>query len=122
MTGTESERLLRLLDALGAPAMGSHLEFSLQREDFDELEASRVASGLEPGRYLCIHAGARKRDKCWPPQRFADVADQLHAEFGLDTVLTGSADEAPRRAPLPATCARRRSTPPPRSRSGPWPP
>ncbi len=95
VSGAESERLLRLLDALGAPAMGSHLEYPLQREDFDELEASRVASGLEAGRYLCIHAGARRRDKCWPPQRFADVADQLHAEFGLDTVLTGSADEAP---------------------------
>jgi len=91
--GAESERLLRLSEHLGAPAVGKHLEFPLLHEDFAELDASRLAAGLEPGRYLCIHAGARRRGKCWPPERFAEVADQLHAEFGLDTVLTGSADE-----------------------------
>ncbi|MEW6762545.1 MAG: glycosyltransferase family 9 protein [Pseudomonadota bacterium] len=93
--GAESERLLHLSERLGAPAVGSHLEFPLRRDDVEELEASQVAPELEPGSYICIHAGARKRDKCWPPERFAEVADQLHAEFGLDTVLTGSADEAP---------------------------
>jgi ADP-heptose:LPS heptosyltransferase len=41
-----------------------------------------------------VHPGARKRDKCWPAQRFAEVADRLAAEFGVDVVLTGSADEA----------------------------
>jgi ADP-heptose:LPS heptosyltransferase len=49
------------------------------------------ATRLAPGDYLCIHPGARKRDKCWPPQRFADVGDRLAAEFGLKVVLTGSA-------------------------------
>lgn len=93
--GAESERLLRLSERLGAPAVGSHLEFPLRRDDVEELEASQLTPDLEPGSYICIHAGARKRDKCWPPERFAEVADRLHAEFGLDTVLTGSADEAP---------------------------
>lgn len=93
--GAEPERLLQLTERIGAPAMGTHLEFPLQRDDVDELEASRVAPDLEPGSYICIHPGARKRDKCWPPECFAEVADQLHAEFGLATVLTGSADEAP---------------------------
>ncbi|MFC0253509.1 glycosyltransferase family 9 protein [Massilia consociata] len=93
--GAEPERLLQLTARLGAPAVGSHLEFPLRRDDVDELEASKVAPELEPGSYICIHPGARKRDKCWPPERFAEVADELHDEFGLDTVLTGSADEAP---------------------------
>jgi ADP-heptose:LPS heptosyltransferase len=93
--GSEPERLLQLLDRLGAPAVGTHLEFPLRRDDIDELEASEVAPELEPGNYICIHPGARKRDKCWPPECFAEVADQLNQEFGLETVLTGSADEAP---------------------------
>jgi len=93
--GSESERLLRLTERIGAPSAGTHLEFPLLPEDLDELAASQVAPGLEAGRYICIHPGARRRDKCWPPACFAEVADRLHAEFGMATVLTGSADEAP---------------------------
>lgn len=93
--GTEPERLLTLLERMGAPIAGTHFEFPLRCEDIDELAASKIAPDLEPGKYICIHPGARKRDKCWPPERFAHVADQLRHEFGFDTVLTGSADEAP---------------------------
>ena len=93
--GPESERLLQLVAQLGAPSAGSHLEFPLRAADEDELSASGLADGLEPGRFICVHPGARKRDKCWPPERFAHVADQLAGEFDLPVVLTGSGDEAP---------------------------
>lgn len=94
-TGAEPERLLHLVDQLGAPAVGKHLEFPILRRDQDELAASGLAAGLAPGNYLCVHAGARNRATCWPPQRFAEVADRLADEFGLRIVLTGSADETP---------------------------
>jgi ADP-heptose:LPS heptosyltransferase len=93
--GAEPERLLALTERLGARADGDHLEFPLAQEDDHELHASGVAAGLAPGSYICIHPGARKRDKCWPPQRFAEVGDHLAAEFGVQVVLTGSGDEAP---------------------------
>jgi ADP-heptose:LPS heptosyltransferase len=91
--GAESERLLHLVERLGANPDGDHFEFPLGLEDEHELRASGVAPGLAPGSYICIHPGARKRDKCWPPQRFAEVADRLADEFGVAVVLTGSADE-----------------------------
>lgn len=95
--GPEPLRLLDFVTLLGAPDMGSHLEFPLTDADWQELHASGLGSGqgadLVPGRYVCIHPGARFRDKCWPPQRFAALADQLAAEFGLTIVLTGSAKE-----------------------------
>lgn len=94
-TGAEPERLLHLVGQLGAPAVGKHLEFPVLREDEDELAASGLTAGLEPGSYLCVHPGARDRATCWPPQRFAAVADRLAGEFGLRIVLTGSPDEAP---------------------------
>jgi len=92
--GAESDRLLHLVGRLGASAVGDYLEFPLAPEDRQELEASGIAAGLKPGGYICVHPGARKRDKCWPARRFAEVADRLAAEFGVDVVLTGSADEA----------------------------
>jgi ADP-heptose:LPS heptosyltransferase len=100
-TGTEPERLLLLVEQLGAAAAtaataaaGTQLEFPLSRQDEDELAASGVARGLEPGKYICIHPGARQRDKCWPARHFAELGDRLASEFGLEVVLTGSAQEA----------------------------
>jgi len=94
-TGAEQERLLVLLEHLGAPAHDARLEFPLLGEDADELAASGLGADLEPGSYLCIHPGARRRDPGWPPARFAEVADQLAGEFGLATVLVGAPEDAP---------------------------
>ena len=91
--GAEPDRLLGLVERLGVSAAGDHLEFPVAQQDRQELEASGIAAGL-PGNYICVHPGARKRDTCWPPQRFAEVADRLAAEFGVGVVLTGSSDEA----------------------------
>jgi ADP-heptose:LPS heptosyltransferase len=93
LTGAEPERLLGLMEKLGADITYDQLEFPLSQEDERELRDSGLADGLTPGRYICIHPGARHRDKCWPPERFAEVADQLAADFGVDVVLTGSAAE-----------------------------
>lgn len=92
--GAEPVRLLSLVEWLGAPADDGALEFPLTEEDRDELRRSGVAAALGAGDYLCIHPGARSRDKCWPAQNFARVGDALAREFGLGVVLTGSAGEA----------------------------
>jgi ADP-heptose:LPS heptosyltransferase len=79
---------------LGARALGSALEFPLREHDEAELARSGVAASVRGRNYICIHPGAGQRDKCWPAPRFAELADQLAREFGLDIVLTGSAQEA----------------------------
>jgi ADP-heptose:LPS heptosyltransferase len=91
--GAEPERLLQVVERLGASPAGDHLEFPLSDDDERELQQSGVGAGLEPDNYICIHPGASKRDKCWPPQHFAEVADRLAAEFGVAVVLTGSGAE-----------------------------
>jgi ADP-heptose:LPS heptosyltransferase len=107
-TGTEPERLLALVEQIGAVPAGDHLEFPLDAQDEDELRASGLAATLVPGTYLCVHPGARQRDKCWPPYLFAEVADHLVDEFGLQVVLTGSSAEADLTA---AVAAHMRHTP-----------
>jgi ADP-heptose:LPS heptosyltransferase len=92
-SGPEPLRLLGLMRSLGAPQVGTQLEFPLYQADWNELTDSGLAAGLTPGNYFCIHPGARFRDKCWPPQRFAEIADALTQQSGLKAVLTGSAKE-----------------------------
>jgi ADP-heptose:LPS heptosyltransferase len=112
-SGPEPLRLLRLMRWLGAPVSGDGLvplnsasnfpstfpstfplTFPLTPADRDELLRSGAAEGLRPGGYICIHPGARTRDKCWPAARFAEVADLITAESGLGVVLTGGPGEA----------------------------
>ncbi len=85
----EVRRHLRLVEFLGAPPHGEHLEFPLSEEDRQELRA--VAADLSPGAYACVHPGARSGRR-WSVEHFAAVADGL-AERGLRVVLTGSEGE-----------------------------
>lgn len=89
---TEVRRLLRLIEALGAPTRGEALEFPINGSDWKELARLRVAYGLRPGEYVCIHPGARQTSRRWLPERFAAVADAL-AMQGLRVVLTGTDEE-----------------------------
>lgn len=88
--GAEIHRLLALTDFLGAPAQGDHLEFPLNTSDDAELLDSGIASSLAPGRYICLHPGARSEARRWPPERFAAVGDRLYEAHRLPLVLTGS--------------------------------
>ncbi len=88
----EVRRHLRLMEALGIQSQGDHLEFPLTERDAQELQALPELEGLLPGNYVCIHPGARARNRRWSPERFAVVADALAAQ-GLGVVLTGSKEE-----------------------------
>ena len=90
--GTEIHRLLRLIAALGAPTRGDTLEFPINGSEWKELARLRVAYGLRPGEYVCLHPGARLGSRRWLPERFAAVADIL-ATHGLRVVLTGTHEE-----------------------------
>ena len=85
---------LRLVEFLGIPAQGEHLEFPLLEADRQALRAIAAADDLWPGEYVCVHPGARYPSRRWPAERFAAVADAL-AVRGLRVVLTGSAEERP---------------------------
>jgi ADP-heptose:LPS heptosyltransferase len=87
-------RHLRLMEHVGIPLQGDHLEFPVGDEDRRALDRLLSDRPLRPGDYVCVHPGASTPDHYWPADRFAAVADRLAAE-GLQVVLTGSAGEAP---------------------------
>jgi ADP-heptose:LPS heptosyltransferase len=87
----EALRYVRLMEFLGAPSQGTHLEFPLADEDYHSLSAA-WPEWPQSDDYVCIHPGARLPSRRWPPERFAYVADGL-ADNGLGIVLTGSDSE-----------------------------
>lgn len=89
---SEVRRYLRLMEHLGVPSEGEHLEFPIKRRDRQELDVMLNLYGLEPGAYICIHAGASVASRCWGSDRFAAVGEMC-ARMGWQVVLTGSASE-----------------------------
>jgi lipopolysaccharide heptosyltransferase III len=43
--------------------------------------------------FVAIHAGARFEGRCWQPERFAAVIDEVYAATGLRSLLIGGPDE-----------------------------
>ena len=66
------------------------------RFDAAALDAVTQAANVRPGAYWAFAPGAEYGPaKRWPPARYAELADSLHAESGLPILLLGSAGEAP---------------------------
>lgn len=92
--GPEPERLLSLARFLGAPADDARLEFPLEPQDQAHWDGHEAVQALQPGRYVCLHPGARAAERRWPARCFAALADTLAEESGLSVVFTGSAEES----------------------------
>jgi ADP-heptose:LPS heptosyltransferase len=90
--GSEIHRHLKLMEFLGIPAQGDHLEYPLYEEDYRAFDALDL--DLEPGGYVCIHPGARDQVRQWDSTHFARLAD-FCAEAGYRVVLTGVESERP---------------------------
>ena len=89
-------RVMRLVRALGVPAVGTRLEFPLLPEDEEALGAvPGLRPLLERRPLIAIHPGARAPARRWPVQRFAELAHLLHRRRGATLLLVGSAAEEP---------------------------
>jgi ADP-heptose:LPS heptosyltransferase len=89
----EIEVHLCLMEFLGFPRQGEHLEFPLHENDWYEYYNLQQNYGLEPGKYVCVHPGSRSHERRWPVEHFARVADHLAAR-GLQVVISGTRSEA----------------------------
>lgn len=85
----ELKRHLKLAEFLGAPAQGEHLEFPVTAQERRRFEILARSFLLRPGEYVCIHPGARDRNRWWAPRKFADIADMV-AGKGYQVVFTGT--------------------------------
>jgi len=98
--GLEVNRLLKLIEHLGLPSQGAHLEFPLGEADFQAFAQSPAAQ-LCPGSYVCIHPGASVAPRRWPVERFTAVARRI-ADRGYGIALTGTAAEVGLTRPIAA--------------------
>jgi lipopolysaccharide heptosyltransferase II len=70
-----------------------HLEMTVGVEDDNFAADALRLAGFADKRIIALNPGASNRIKCWPPERFGQLADRLVNELGVGVVLVGGADE-----------------------------
>jgi ADP-heptose:LPS heptosyltransferase len=76
----------------------------------DDVAAEQLLSNLlpdEPGLLVGLHPGAGRAIKCWPPERYAQIADRLIDKLGATVVLFGTEADARQVAEFMARVRRR---------------
>ena len=84
---------LKIIRAAGASDFGVEFVFP-QNPDAEESVSDLLESHGIRGNYAVLIPGSAHPDKCWPPERFAQLADRISSEYNFSIVATGSASEA----------------------------
>jgi heptosyltransferase-1 len=87
------QQYLDVVRSLGAVAEPIDFGLAVNPEAKATVQCKLKELGVD-GRYAVINPSAGRKDKRWPPERFAQVVDFLEAE-GLRTVLVGHTSDAP---------------------------
>jgi heptosyltransferase-2 len=89
--------LLRRADWLDTLPNESFIKLNVPEENRQQAEKFLLSSGVRPDSLrIAIGAGASYGSaKCWPPNRFAELANRLQMQSGADVILFGTSSEAP---------------------------
>lgn len=85
---------LRIIQTAGTRDIG--VEFVLPKAPEAAESVSRLLASqkVSPDNYAVFVPGSAHADKCWPTERFAELADKITAKFGFSIVATGTEPEA----------------------------
>jgi heptosyltransferase-1 len=84
---------LKIIRAAGASDFGVEFVFLQNPAVEDSVRRLLANHGIKDSYAVLIPASAHQ-DKCWPPERFAQVAEKISSQYNLTIVTTGSASEA----------------------------
>ena len=83
---------LKIIQAAGASDFGVEFVFP-QNPGAEDSVGRLLASHTLEDNYAVLISGSAHQEKCWPPERFAQLADKISSQYGLSIVATGSASE-----------------------------
>ena len=86
---------MKILEAMGA--QDRHVEFVLPEKPKPAESARTLLAkrSVDADHYAVLIPGSAQASKCWPPERFAALAERLVSDHDLSVVVTGSRAEGP---------------------------
>ena len=96
--GKQGRHLVRryasVVETIGVCPRDESLSLDVSKNDITQARRFLETGGVFRGeRFVCIHPAAGWRTKCWPPERFALLADELISRCGVKVVLCGGGED-----------------------------
>ena len=85
----------RVLDASGAKTIINDFNLLPTAQADERVGQLLRDNNTGPQDYVVLVTGSAHASKCWPVEKFAELADRVHTRFGLGIVAVGVADEKP---------------------------
>ncbi len=84
---------LKMIQAAGAKNDKAEFVIPSSQTDADSVKNILKNHNLEPGKYIVLIPGSAQESKCWPAERFAQLADKISAEYNYPIIAIGSKSE-----------------------------
>jgi len=85
----------KIAAAAGAVKFSTAAALATLQSAVKSVSEKLAALGLAGGKYAVLVPGSAQDYKCWPGERFANIAERLTKEKGLAVVAVGTASEKP---------------------------
>jgi heptosyltransferase-1 len=85
---------LKIVAAMGATDLAVEFVLPAKPEAAASIHELLRRNGVEPNRYAVLIPGSAQTSKCWPTERFGELAVRLARDHGLSIVATGSVAES----------------------------
>ena len=84
---------MKILEAMGARDRAVEFVLPQKPAAVAAVAALLARPEIKPEQYAVLIPGSAQISKCWPPERFAALADRLASDHGLTIVATGGRGE-----------------------------
>jgi heptosyltransferase I len=83
---------LKIIKAAGAGYNDVKFELPISKIHADSVTKLLSSNGIK-GQYIVFIPGSAQLDKCWPAERFAELADKISSQFDLPILAVGTNSE-----------------------------
>ena len=80
----------KIISAAGATEITMEYELTIDEQTKLSTIQLLAENGYEDKKYAVLVTGAAHANKCWPVEKFAELADHLHSQFGFSIIAVGT--------------------------------
>jgi len=85
----------KIIASAGATEIVFRYDLTIDEQTISSTDQLLAENGGGEKKYAVFVTGAAHANKCWPAEKFAELADRVHKEFNLSVIATGTKMDKP---------------------------